>query len=137
MAKVTITIDDTDSRLVAAFGEGTLETIANENGYMTMVEKTEEELPSKVEVTKNEIDPITGESSEVIVMEYPEGTEMYKPNPQTTGDYVGQLVLSDLIAPFLLKGLNERSRKMAMEQVDAQIEGAKGLLKQVAEVKAE
>lgn len=120
MSKVTITIDDTNPALVAAFGENSLETIADEFGYMTMVEKTAEELPEKVldEETQTEI--------------YPEGTELYKPNPQSKAAFVAEKILTENIVPRLLVGFKNRKQVEANQSVDIAVKQAEALVASVA-----
>lgn len=130
MSKVTIAIDDTNPALVAAFGENSLSTIADEFGYMEMVEKEESELPAKEPYTFT--DPATGE--EITSERYPEGTEMYKPNPESRANFVGRKMLENEIVPALIRGLSDRKRKEALANVDQEIEQAKDVLKNVAVV---
>lgn len=120
MSKVTITIDDTNPALVAAFGENSLETIADEIGYMEMVEKSESELPEKV------FNPATD------LPEYPDGTEMYKPNPQTKAEFVGRKILEDNIIPRLLTGFSAKKQNEKAEEARIQIKQAEDILSSVA-----
>lgn len=119
MAKVTITIDDTNPAITAAFGANALENIAAGMGYMSMVEKTEEELPAKIEVKKTDEN---GDSYSEF--HYPEGTEMYKPNPETTGHFVGRTILKEDIAPALLRTYSKRTKAEAMQNAETQIKTA-------------
>jgi hypothetical protein len=131
MSKVTITIDDTNAAIVAAFGENSLDEIANQLGYMEKVEKSEAELPEKVEVEHN----VGGETE--TVLEYPEGTEMYKDNPQTRGEFVGAKILETKIIPELLSGLRIKKTSEAMEKVNAEMGTATDILKNAATVTVE
>lgn len=130
MSKVTITIDDAKPELVAAFGADALNTIADEFGYMEMVEKTAEELPPMEDVTIT--DPGTGEP--VTVQKYQEGTEMFKPNPQTRAEFVAQRMLTQHIVPALVRNLGDRKRKEALAQVESEVKQAAEVIKSVAEV---
>lgn len=134
MAKVTITIDDTNPTLVAAFGENALEAIADgEMGYQSMVEVLESELPAKIEVEL--IDKVTGEP--YTKMDYPEGTELYKPNPQSKADFVAFKILTENIAPRLVQGLAVRKRAEAALKADKEIKQAEQIVVSVAEVTTE
>lgn len=131
MSKVTITIDDTNSTLVAAFGENALEVIADgEMGYQSMVEIPESELPEKVEVE------ITAESTGETIksLQYPEGTELYKPNPQSKADFVAMKILTENIAPRLVSGLAVRKRAEAAAKAEVEIKQAEAIVVTVAEL---
>ena len=128
MAKVTITIDDANPAIVAAFGADSLTTSANDLGYMEMVEKSPEELPEKVE-TQIEMD---GET--ITKLDYPEGTEFYKPNPHTRADFVAQKMLRDQIIPVLVRNLRTRKEAEARATVDAELKQAQDIIEQAAEV---
>ena len=128
MAKVTITIDDANPAIVAAFGADALTTSANDLGYMEMVEKSPEELPEKVE-TQIEMD---GET--ITKLDYPEGTEFYKPNPHTRADFVAQKMLRDQIIPVLVRNLRTRKEAEARATVDAELKQAQDIIEQAAEV---
>lgn len=132
MSKVTITIDDSNPALVAAFGSNSLNTIADQFGYMDMVEKTEEELPTKIEVEHQADD---GET--FTTMEYPEGTEMFKANPVSRPEFVAQVILKTRIIPALLEKLEKTKRSQAIQAVDDEINTAKAMLISVAEVTVE
>ena len=133
MAKVTITIDDANPEIVAVFGPNSLNNIADRvYGYMELVEKTEDELPEKVE--KETVNP-DGET--VTVMEYPEGTEMYKPNPDSRAVHVGKTVLKEDILPSLLRDFSQQVKKGALADAEVQIDQAKDVLFNAAEITTE
>jgi hypothetical protein len=128
MSKVTITIDDSNPALVAAFGENSLEIIADDLGYMTQVEKDPSELPEKVTTT-------TPDGFEYL--DYPAGTELYKPNPQTKAAFVGERILKENIVPRLLQGFGRRKESEALETVRSEVKQAEALLASVAEIVTE
>ncbi len=123
MSKVTITIDDTNPALVAAFGANSLELIADEIGYMEMVAKAEKELPLKI--------PYTAEDG-TEYMDYPEGTEMYKINPQSKAEFVARKILEDNIIPRLLSGFSSRKRNEKLEEAKNEVQQAELLLNSVS-----
>lgn len=120
MSKVTITIDDTNPAIVAAFGANSLETIADEFGYMQMVEKIPEELPAKI------LNEETG------VEEYPEGTELYKSNPQSKAEFVARKILEDNIIPRLLTSFKQRRENEKRAEVQAELTQAHNILASTA-----
>ena len=130
MSKVTITIDDSNPTLVSVFGSNTIDTIADEFGYMTMVEKSVEELPEKVEFIYT--NPISGEV--ITDMVYPEGTEFYKENPESKAEFVGRIVLRDSIVPKLLSGFETRTKYTAVSNAEAAIKEAHNLVVSIAEI---
>lgn len=129
MAKVTITIDDTNPAIVAMFGANSLNTIADSMGYTDMVEKTIDELPAKVDIQTTDPDgnPIT-------IQDYPVGTEMFKPNPLTKGEYVAGVILKKHIVPALLASFEKQQTAAALAQVETAIEQAKTAVANAAEV---
>lgn len=123
MTKVSITIDDKDPKIVAIFGENSINNIADLEGYTPIVAKDEAELPAKIAVVVP--DPVTGE--DIITQEYPEGTELYKENPETKASFVGKSILKKAIIPRLLAGF----KQVKTQEVTAQMNEA---LKQVEEM---
>jgi len=123
MSKVTITIDDTNSALVAAFGENSLETIADQMGYMTEVEKNESELPKKIKINAPDGIEYFG---------YPEGTEMYKPNPQSKAQFVAEKILVENIVPRLLAGFSAKKQAEKNEEARIEVKQAEEILTSVA-----
>lgn len=131
MAKVTITIDDTNPAIVEAFGKNILDVIAERDfGYMEMVEKTPDELPEKIAVQKEDL--ATGEK--ITVMEYPKGTEFYKPNPDSKAVHVGKQMLKTKIVPALLEGMRKNEVEKLHQEVEIKMSGAATLLENVAEI---
>ena len=124
MSKITITIDDANPAIVAAFGADSLIKIADQLGYMEKVEKTEEELPAKVEVV------VDGET----ILQYPEGTEMYKDNPQTRGTFIAEIILKDKIIPTLLASYENELRRQSNEENQAKMTNAKEVIKSATEI---
>lgn len=134
MAKVTITIDDTNPAIVAAFGANALHTIADQEfAYKEVVQKTEAELPDKIEVTRNE--GIEGEP--VTVLEYPEGTVLTKPNPDSRGQHIGKTILKENIIPRLLQGFRKRRQAEKATEVENEMATAAQVLEAAAEIKVE
>lgn len=129
MAKVSITIDDQHPGIVAVFGADSIPRMAALKGYTEVELIPEAELPEKVErpLTQEEIDNgIFGEGV-TTVLDYPEGTEFYRPNSETKAVFLGKTILNKNIIPSLLEGFAKAKRAEA----DAAI--ADGL-KQAAQV---
>lgn len=127
--KVSITIDDANPAIVAAFGADSLVEIANDLGYMSQVEKTEDELPEKISVVIN-----PGDVTENTVMQYPEGTEMFKANPQTPGQFVGEAILKTRIIPALVENMRKRKQEEVLTTVETEMTQAASAIEAAAEV---
>ena len=125
--KVTISIDDTNPMIVAAFGADSINTIADSMGYMDDVYKDASELPAMVDSGK--VDLIGNP-----IMEYPEGTVLTKPNPQTRAQFVGATILKNRIVPALIERFAQIRRDAANKEIEAEIEEAKTIVTQAAEV---
>lgn len=131
MAKVTITIDDTNEGIVAAFGPDSLNVIADAMGYSPLVPKTEAELPEKVET----VQMVDGEETRPMV--YPEGTEMDKPNPMSKAEFVGTRILENRIIPALLDRVAKNKKVAADELYRSEMAVANEVLKKAAVITAE
>ena len=131
MAKITITFDDSKPEIVALFGANAVNAVlAQALGYMTMVEKTPEELPAKVDVQV--VDQSTGET--VTVQEYPAGTEMYKPNPETKTQFVARKTISDSLVPYLLQSFKQKIQEVKQTELANEIKQAQSVLESTATV---
>jgi hypothetical protein len=136
MTKVTISIDDANPAIVEAFGEGSLNNIAADMGYMEEVRIPEDELPAKVEVplTELELDFPGLPEGTTTRMDYPEGTVFTKANPQTKAEFVAERILENKIIPALLERYEKASRATADAQIKEGIDQAKQMLKSVANI---
>ena len=128
MSKVTITIDDSNAAITAAFGANSLDSIADQFGYMEMVEKDENELPAKVKVEKE----LNGETFTVEV--YPEGTEMFKVNPHSRTEFVAQVMLERHIVPALINNLHKDKQAQALAAIETEMKTAATVLESAAEI---
>lgn len=133
MAKVQITIDDTNPELVALFGENSLDYIAAKMSYPPVVPKAESELPAMVEVEQT--NPITGDVE--VVMAYPAGTVLDKPNDEPKAAFVGRVMLTKVIVPKLLEGWAADRKAAALAAVQEEMKVAAGVLERVAVISVE
>ena len=111
MAKVTITIDDTNKAITGALGENTLETLSEMKGYQTMTTN-----PKYVQTLDKDTDTVSdnGESPTI-------------DNPQTRAEFVGAKVLKEAILPYLTKEMANIEREAAelkVKQINSVIESS-------------
>ena len=142
MSKVTIQIDDTNPAIVAAFGADTLNTMADQLGYMEMAENPDH-VPAVGSPTIPDMDadlvedPDTGEMMppEVANPDYvaPVG-EAFVANTQTKEDFVAHVILDQHIIPVLIKGIAATARKEALAAADESVNQAKAVIKAAASI---
>lgn len=88
------------------------EAFADRRGYQPMVVIPEAELPAKVDVVVP--DPVTGE--DITVQEYPEGTELYKANPETREEFLKKWFKEEFAKLFTIDAGPEVDKYLASQK---------------------
>lgn len=113
MAKVTITIDESNSYIVSLFGENGIEQISDGMGYMTKVED-----PNFVPENESDVVPMID-------------------NPKSRQVYVGEETLKRYIAPNFVSGVRKKLEAESRQKIDEAVHQAETAIIKAAEIKVE
>lgn len=139
MAKITITIDDANPAIVAALGDGTVDTVSVLKGYQEMVANPDyvPEIGS-IQIPDSSWTPGVDESeADRPLIDNPDyvpavGTPTI-PNTKTKGAFLAEKVLADVIVPWLFKEKEAAARK----EVETQLQQVKQIVTNAAEIRVE
>jgi hypothetical protein len=103
-----------------------------------LVNKDEDELPEKVEKKPTEEELEMGLfTPEYRYMDYPEGTVLTKPNPQSAADFLANLILRKRIVPTLIESLGSQKRRESEIRLKNELSVAESLIVNASEIKIE
>lgn len=132
MSKVTISIDDTNPAIVAAYGEDSLIKVAEAMGYADRLPLPEDQWPEQ------ETQEVTDTDGNTTTEPIPYTAEQIStPNPESAAEHVGKMILNKYIVPALTKKAEQKIETEAMAQAREIIAQGREAVKAAAEVTIE
>jgi hypothetical protein len=115
MAKVTITIDDTNPGIVAAFGADVLTSLANSKGYTDVIPNPDY-VPAVGSPEMEDVDASPDSDGNFVMVTNPDYVSAIgEPTISNTtrANFVGEKALKEAVVPYLLKEYSLSIRKEA------------------------